>query len=123
MGLYCPNFRCRDNRHPLKISTPSILYSGKFLRGPIFAERQSSKILRSNFCRWSFQNCSIHNTGLTLPLTASELSDSSVLITRFTSALADSMDDEGTVVDREPHGSGSLVVSLDALNRVTETFL
>ena len=31
----------------------------------------------------------------------------SVLITRFTSALADSMDDDGTVVDRGPHGSGA----------------
>ena len=38
-----------------------------------------------------------------------------VLITRFTSVLADSMDDDGTVVDREPRRSGSLVVSLDAL--------
>ena len=38
-----------------------------------------------------------------------------VSITRFTSALADSMDDDGTVVDRGPRGSGSLVVSLDAL--------
>ena len=35
---------------------------------------------------------------------------------RFTSvALADSMDDDGPVVDRGPRGSGSLVVSLDAL--------
>ena len=33
----------------------------------------------------------------------------------FTSALADSMDDDGTVVDRGPRGSGSLVVSLDVL--------
>ena len=31
----------------------------------------------------------------------------SVLITHFTSALADSMDDDGTVVDRGPHGSGA----------------
>ena len=29
--------------------------------------------------------------------------------------LADSMDDNGTVIDRGPRGSGSLVVSLDAL--------
>ena len=29
--------------------------------------------------------------------------------------IADSMDDDGTVIDREPFGSGSLVVSLDAL--------
>ena len=42
-------------------------------------------------------------------------SQTSVLITRFTSALADSMDDDGTVVDRGPRGSGSLVVSLDVL--------
>ena len=42
-------------------------------------------------------------------------SQTSVLITRFTSVLADSMDDNGTVVDRGPHGSGSLVVSLDVL--------
>ena len=41
--------------------------------------------------------------------------DQSVLITRFTSALADCMDDDGPVVDRGPRGSGSLVVSLDAL--------
>ena len=45
----------------------------------------------------------------------SELSDSLALITCFTSVLADSMDNNGTVVDRGPHGSGSLVVSLDAL--------
>ena len=40
-------------------------------------------------------------------------SQTSVLITHFTSALADSMDDDGTAVDRGPRGSGSLVVSLD----------
>ena len=106
-------------------------YSGKFSRGPIFvgpifADRQSSKISRSNFHRWPFQNCSAHNTWLTPPLTAcvcwlklaeklvkdrrrngtrviydrgyglwwlSELS--LVSITRFTSVLADSMDDDG----------------------------
>ena len=34
---------------------------------------------------------------------------------RFTSALGDSIDDDGTVVDRGPRRSGSLVVSLDAL--------
>ena len=39
---------------------------------------------------------------------------SSVSIIRFTSALADSMDD-GPVVDRGPLESGSLVVSLDVL--------
>ena len=39
----------------------------------------------------------------------------SVSITCFTPALADSVDDDGTVVDRGPRGSGSLVVSLDAL--------
>ena len=33
----------------------------------------------------------------------------------ITSALADSMDDDGTVIDRGPCGSGSLVVSLDVL--------
>ena len=38
-----------------------------------------------------------------------------VSIAHFTSALADSMDDDGNVVDRGPHGSGSLVISLDAL--------
>ena len=42
---------------------------------------------------------------------------SSISITRFTSALADSMDDDGPVVDRGPRGSGSLVVSLDALKQ------
>ena len=42
-------------------------------------------------------------------------SQTSVLITRFTSALADSMDDGSTVVEREPRESGSLVVSLDVL--------
>ena len=31
--------------------------------------------------------------------------------------LADSMDDDGTVVDRGPRGSGSLVVSLDTLKQ------
>ena len=36
-------------------------------------------------------------------------------ITRFTSALADSIDDDGAYVDRGPHGSGSFAVSLDAL--------
>ena len=41
--------------------------------------------------------------------------DVAASITRFTSALADSMDDDGTVVDRGPRRSGSLVVSLDAL--------
>ena len=39
----------------------------------------------------------------------------SLSITHFTSVLADFMDDDGTVVDRGPHGSGSLVLSLDAL--------
>ena len=38
-------------------------YSGKFSRGPIFAEGQSSKISRSNFCEWPFHNCSSHNPG------------------------------------------------------------
>ena len=46
-----------------------IPYSGKFSRGPIFAEGQSSKISRSNFRGWPFQNCSAHNTWLTPPLT------------------------------------------------------
>ena len=46
-------------------------YSGKFSRGPIFAEGQSSKISRSNFHGWPFQNCSAHNTWLTPPITAS----------------------------------------------------
>ena len=50
------------------------------------------------------RNCSVHNTGLTPPLAASKLSDSTVLITRFTCALADFMDDDGTVVDRGPRG-------------------
>ena len=49
---------------------PYIPYSGKFSRSPIFAEGQSSKISRSNFRRWPFQNCSAHNTWLTPPLTA-----------------------------------------------------
>ena len=47
-----------------------IPYSGKFSRGPNFAEGQSSKISRSDFCRWPFQNCSAHDTWLTPPLTA-----------------------------------------------------
>ena len=38
-------------------------------------------------------------------------------ITRFTSVLADSMDDDGTVVERGPRGSGSLAVSLDVLKK------
>ena len=33
---------------------PPIPYSGKFSRGPIFAEGQSSKISRSNFRGWPF---------------------------------------------------------------------
>ena len=45
-------------------------YSGKFSRGPIFVEEQSSKISRSNFRGWPFQNCSAHNTWLTPPLSA-----------------------------------------------------
>ena len=36
-------------------------------------------------------------------------------ITRFTSVFADSIDDDGTFVDRGPRGSGSFAVSLDAL--------
>ena len=47
-----------------------IPYSGKFSRGPIFAEGQSSKISRSNIRGWPFQNFSAHNTWLTPPLTA-----------------------------------------------------
>ena len=42
-------------------------------------------------------------------------SQTSVLITCFTSVLADSMDDDGTILDRGPCGSESLVVSLDVL--------
>ena len=38
--------------------TVSVPYSGKFSRGPIFAEWQSSKISQSNFRGWLFQNCS-----------------------------------------------------------------
>ena len=38
-----------------------------------------------------------------------------VSITRFIFALADSMHDDGTVIDRGPRESGCLVVSLDAL--------
>ena len=40
-----------------------------------------------------------------------------VSIARFTSELADSMDDDGTVINRGPCGSGSLVISLDALKQ------
>ena len=36
-------------------------YSWKFSRDPIFTEGPSSKISRSNFRRWTFQNCSTHN--------------------------------------------------------------
>ena len=53
----------------LHCSLPCIPYSGKFSRGPTFAEGQSSKISRSNFRRWPFQNFSTHNTWLTPPLT------------------------------------------------------
>ena len=48
----------------------NIPYSGKFSRGPIFAEGQTSSISRSNFRGWPFQNCSGHNTWLTPPFTA-----------------------------------------------------
>ena len=37
-------------------------YSRKFSRDPIFAERQSAKISRSNFRGWTFQNCSTHKS-------------------------------------------------------------
>ena len=75
----------------------------------------------------AFQNCSAHNSWLTPPLTAcarglelaeklvKDLSIGIVSITRFTSALAGSIDNNGTVVDRGPHGSGSLAIPLDAL--------
>ena len=54
----------------LSASTIHIPYSGKFSRGPIFAEGQTSSISRSNFRGWPFQNCSAHNTWLTPPFTA-----------------------------------------------------
>ena len=38
-------------------------------------------------------------------------------------SIADSMDDDGTVVDRGPRGSGSLVVSLDALINIISKIL
>ena len=50
-----------------------IPYSGKFSRGTIFTEGQSSKILRSNFHGWLFQNCFAHNTWLTLTACAHRL--------------------------------------------------
>ena len=137
-------------------------YSGKFSRGAIFAEGQSSKISRSNFHGWPFQNCSAHNTWLTPPLTTCATSAfvlqnelisikvhhcnhshsqqlvflSEIVVQEKTShsglffvdqnflwfrslasllPLADCMDDDGTVVDRGPRGSGSLVVLLDVL--------
>ena len=46
-----------------------IPYSWKFSRDPIFAEGQSARISRSNFCGWTFQNCSTHNACLAPPLT------------------------------------------------------
>ena len=54
----------------LLTNNKNIPYSGKFSRGPIFAEGQTSSISRSNFRGWPFQNCSAHNTWLTPPFTA-----------------------------------------------------
>ena len=64
----CKNFGSKQGR--AFGQEGDIPYSGKFSRGPIFVEGQSSKILRSNFRGWLFQNCSAHNTWLTPPLTA-----------------------------------------------------
>ena len=44
------------SRAPIEPLVVSIPYSRKISRYPIFAEGLGAKILRSNFCRWTFQN-------------------------------------------------------------------
>ena len=90
-----------------------LLYSGQFSKGPIFGK---GHLQRSNFREWPFLSEILVPEKTSAPFS----SECSVSITRFTSALVDSMDNDGTVIDS---GSGSLVVSLDTLKSVTDTFL
>ena len=68
--MYVVNNKYKLSTFHMAMVTSIIPYSGKFSRGPIFAEGQTSSISRSNFREWPFQNCSAHNTWLTPPLTA-----------------------------------------------------